>query len=63
MSKSQNKVCAVITNFGAPVKYYKSYIRACLDAIELSRKNPGKPIVVVDFALLSHETFISGEML
>ena len=63
MSNSKNKVCAVITNFGAPVKYYRSYIRACLYSIELSRKNPGKPVVVVDFALLSHETFISGDML
>lgn len=63
MSKLQNKVCAVITNFDSPAKYFKSYIRACLYAIELSRKNPGKPVVVVDFALLSHETFISGDML
>ena len=63
MSKLQNKVCAVITNFGAPVKYYKSYIRAYRYAFELSRINPGKPVVVVDFTLLSHDTFISGEIL
>lgn len=53
MSKNQN----------TPVKYYKSHIRACLDVIEFSRKNPGKPVVVVDFALLSRESFISGDML